>query len=55
MAPPGAQVVQRAVEEKPVTGKAPATAAEEPNLDDLARQVFPLIKRMLAIERERLP
>jgi hypothetical protein len=25
------------------------------NLDDLARQVYPFIKRLLAVERERLP
>jgi hypothetical protein len=45
-------VVQRAEEEPPEAGP-----AEEPapglNLDDLARQIFPLIKRKLAVERER--
>jgi hypothetical protein len=29
--------------------------AAEPNLDRLARQVYPLIKRMLAVELERRP
>jgi hypothetical protein len=28
-------------------------AADPPNLDNLARQIYPLIKRMLAVERER--
>lgn len=39
-----------------VTDAAEAEASvAEPDLDDLARQVYPLIKRMLAIERERRP
>jgi len=26
-----------------------------PSLEELARQVYPLVKRLLAVERERLP
>ncbi len=46
----GQSVVQR-VELAPSTVE---EKEEQPDLDQLARQVYPLIKRMLAIERERL-
>ena len=50
----GTDVVQRAVETPPETGLA-TTEEEGPelDLDHLARQIYPLIKRMLAVERER--
>jgi hypothetical protein len=33
----------------------PASESEaKPNLDDLARRIYPIIRRMLAVERERL-
>ncbi|MFC2023940.1 hypothetical protein ACFLT5_04315, partial [Chloroflexota bacterium] len=55
--PHAVQIVQRVEEEEaaPVAGGMPAEE-EEPglNLDDLAGQVYPLIKRMLAVERERI-
>lgn len=53
----GAHVVQRAVADEPEPGASPPAEAEETgvDLDDLARQVYPLIKRLLAVERERLP
>jgi hypothetical protein len=52
---PGIQVVQRDVVETPEVPETPEAGEEMPgpDLDDLARQVYPLIKRMLAIERER--
>ncbi len=31
------------------------TTQQEPDLDDLARQIYPIIKRMLSVERERRP
>jgi len=50
----GAKVVQRAVETPPETGLMPEDEERpELDLDHLARQVYPLIKRMLAVERER--
>jgi hypothetical protein len=59
---PGAPIVQRTVgEAEAVVQRAisEGVGAEEEkaelDLDDLARQVYPMIKRMLAIERERLP
>jgi hypothetical protein len=59
LAPPlrRVEVVQRdvAVEEEEETSITEAPGVEEPkaNLDDLARQIYPIIKRMLAVERER--
>jgi hypothetical protein len=51
----GPGVVQRAGEEESAPGKTPGPEKQtEPDLDDLARKVYPLIKRMIAIERERL-
>ena len=38
-----------------LTAPSSRNRAEPPDLDTLARQVYPLIKRMLAIERERHP
>jgi hypothetical protein len=59
---PGAPLVQSAVGEGEAIvqreedeGIEPEVGDSAPDLDDLARQVFPFIKRMLAIERERLP
>jgi hypothetical protein len=49
----GAEFVQRAVELPPETGLTPRGEGPELDLDHLARQVYPLIKRMLAVERER--
>jgi len=45
---PRGETVQRVVEE---------AHAEQagPNLDELARRVYPFVKRLLAVERERLP
>ena len=48
----GAILVQRQDGTGPATSAAPAEKAE-PDLDQLARQVYPLVKRMLAVERER--
>lgn len=40
----------------PPVGEQPAEGEEKkPNLDQLAQQVYPIIKRMLMIERERRP
>ena len=53
---PEATVIQRAQE--PEVGDSPEPEAEQPvdwDLDGLARRVYPLIRQMLAIERERLP
>jgi hypothetical protein len=52
----GVEVIQRV--EVPATTTSPEPDKEEIeewDLDDLARQVYPLIRRMLVIERERLP
>ncbi len=46
---PLAGVVQR------VLVDAGAEQKPGPNLEELARQVYPLVKRLLAVERERLP
>jgi hypothetical protein len=50
-------MVQRAGEEPPLATvtppQPPAGESTPPNLDSLARQIYPLIKRMLAVERER--
>jgi hypothetical protein len=49
-------VIQRAKEEKTATSDQPQDKpVEAPELDKLARQIYPLIKRMLAVERERRP
>jgi hypothetical protein len=47
-------VVQRAETEAPAS-TAPETESREPDLDKLARQILPLIKRLLAVERDRRP
>jgi hypothetical protein len=47
---PPQQIVQRAEGEEP-SGE----ARGGPDLSELARQIYPLVKRMLAIERERRP
>lgn len=49
--PSGEGFIQR-VESTPPQVTAP-TQAQGPDLDDLARKIYPLIKRMLSIERER--
>jgi hypothetical protein len=49
----GVDVVQRAVETPPETGLTTEEEGPELDLDHLARQVYPFIKRMLAVERER--
>ena len=50
-------MVQRDGEEPPTTvappPQPPAEQSTPTNLDSLARQIYPLIKRMLAVERER--
>jgi hypothetical protein len=48
-------VVQRAQEGEPAASASPVEEKPELELDDLARQIYPLIKRMLAVERERRP
>lgn len=52
------KTVQRAIEDgATIDNERVAESIEpepQPDLDNLARQVYPLIKRMLAIERERL-
>jgi hypothetical protein len=52
---PSQTLVQRVEETEPgsMGPSRPKTEPEKPNLDDLARQVYPLVKRMIAIERER--
>jgi hypothetical protein len=40
---------------EPHAAESAAETGAAPDLNDLARRVYPLIKRMLAIERERLP
>ena len=49
--PSGEGFIQR-VESTPPQAAVP-TQAPQPDLDDLARKIYPLIKRMLSIERER--
>ncbi|CAG0933315.1 hypothetical protein TFLX_02994 [Thermoflexales bacterium] len=49
---PGTGYIQR-VESVPAAAEQEAEAAEPVDLDNLARQVYPLIKRMIAVERER--
>jgi hypothetical protein len=44
-------VVQRAAEDEPYAGE--QVREEEQDLDRLAREVYPLVKRLLAVERER--
>jgi hypothetical protein len=46
--------IQR-VETEPSTAAISSASPAETNLDDLARRIYPLIKRMLAVERERRP
>ncbi len=48
-------VVQRAQEGGPAASASPVEEKPELELDHLARQIYPLIKRMLAVERERRP
>ncbi len=46
--------VQREVKATPATGQAAEKEEKSaPDLDHLARQVYPILKRMLAVERER--
>lgn len=60
-AEPRAQTIQRQTmpaapgQPSEAVQRKPAPAAPELDLDELARDVFPLIKRMLAVERERRP
>jgi hypothetical protein len=51
----GKEIVQRSIVTQPEKGRAAEEEEPELDLDDLAREVYPLIKRMLAIERERMP
>jgi hypothetical protein len=51
----GIEIVQRVETPPAAAAEPPAAEAPQPNLDDLARQIYPLIKRMLAVERERRP
>jgi len=44
-------VVQRAAEDEPYAEE--QVRDEEHDMDRLAREVYPLVKRLLAIERER--
>jgi len=47
--PPGAAALQRAEQ-----GEAePEEETPQADLDDLARKIYPIIRRMLAVERER--
>ena len=50
-------IVQRVTTEEPTAGQKPGGGSAQetpgPNLDQLARQIYPIIKHMLAIERER--
>ena len=48
-------VVQRVQEAEPEASASPVEEEPELELDHLARQIYPLIKRMLAVERERRP
>jgi hypothetical protein len=47
--------IQRADDAKPAPKAEPAETDEKKSVDlaDLARKVYPLIRRMLAVERER--
>jgi len=46
--------VQREVKTTPATGQAAEKEEKSaPDLDHLARQIYPILKRMLAVERER--
>jgi len=46
-------IVQRATETPSETDETSEEASSGLDLDDLARQIYPLVKRMLAVERER--
>lgn len=49
-------VVRRSLEDEPsLTQEGTVDKSKEPDLARLAQQIYPLIKRMLAIERERRP
>ncbi|MBN1656892.1 MAG: hypothetical protein JXA93_00750, partial [Anaerolineae bacterium] len=54
---PGAYAVQRVVEDTVMPGAGPEGEEERSplDLDELAREVYPYIKRLLAVERERVP
>jgi len=48
------QWVQRVTEAQPASGQsAEKGKGSAPDLDLLARQIYPILKRMLAVERER--
>jgi len=53
MQPEGIAVVQRVEEAETIASQPPEEGEEEMDLDKLARQVYPIIKRLLAVERER--
>ncbi len=53
MQPEGIGVVQRVEEAETIAGQPPEEGEEEMDLDKLARQVYPIIRRLLAVERER--
>ncbi len=51
---PGVGLLQRVIETSPPVESEPAeTERSGPDLNDLARQIYPIIKQMLAIEQER--
>jgi hypothetical protein len=56
-----AGMIQRAISSATEPATQPMMEASQPieaptlNLDQLARQIYPLIKRMLSVERERRP
>ena len=55
LAAQGKEIMQRSIVTRPETRGDTEEEQSELDLDDLAREVYPLIKRMLAIERERMP
>ncbi len=50
-----AESVPEVAETPPETGESPEAETSEVDLDSLARQIYPLVKRLLAVERERRP
>jgi hypothetical protein len=53
ISPPGSGIMQQVTETPPAASK--PLLEKKADLDELARQIYPLIKRMLAVERERMP
>ena len=46
-------VVQRAMEAPPESSEATEKQSKPPDLEAMARQILPMVKRMLMVERER--